>query len=175
MNDDINCGLNETSVIKVKDGIIIDNTIFISNDDLNLLKKGILPRRSVETMPMNEPIKPVSMSYKQWDEKVAQSGNWTDKREEAYDSCREAHGVKMIGDIPCVGRSPTFGTMPTKEWDKIVAEAHEDINLETDNHNCINSPISKPNTVKRTLWWKIGTILSYLILIGMALWMLFQE
>lgn len=168
-------GLNETSVIKVKDGIIIDNTIFISNADLNLLKKGILPRRSVETMPTNDPIKTESMKYKDWDEKVAQSGNWADKREEAYDSCREAHGVKMIGDIPCVGRGPTFGTMPTKEWDKIVAEAHEDINLETDNHNCINSPISKPNTANHTLWWKIGTILSYLILIGMALWMLFQE
>lgn len=48
-------------------------------------------------------------------------------------------------------------------------------NLETYNHNCINSPISKPNTVKHTLWWKIGTILSYLILIGMAIYMLFKE
>jgi len=160
-------GLNETSVIKVKDGIIIDNTIFISNDDLNLLKKGILPRRPVETMPMNDPIKTVEMSYKQWDEKVAQSGNWTDKREEAYDSCREAHGVKMIGDIPCVGRGPTFGTMPTKEWNKMVAKARDD-NYTVDNK-------SERNTVKHTLWWKIGTILSYTILIGMALWMLFKE
>ena len=122
--------LNEASVIKVKDGIIIDNTIFISNDDLNLLKKGILPRRSVETMPMNDPIKTESMTYKEWDEKVSQSGNWKDRRGNVYNTCID----------------------PVKGKD----------------HSCVV-------TVKHTLWWKIGTILSYLILIGMALWMLFQE
>ena len=92
MDDDINCGLNETSVIKVKHGIIIDNTFFISNDDLNLLKKGILLMRSVETMPMNDPINTESMTYKQWDEKVAQSGNWKDHRGDVYNTCVSTKG-----------------------------------------------------------------------------------
>lgn len=56
----------------------------------------------------------------------------------------------------------------------MVAKARDD-NYTVDNK-------SERNTVKHTLWWKIGiilsfigTILSYTILIGMALWMIFKE
>lgn len=111
---------------------------------------------------MTDAIKTGSMTYKQQDKKVD------------HDSCREAHGVKMIGGIPCVGRGPSFGTIPTKEWNKMVAKARDD-NYTVDNK-------SERNTVKHTLWWKIGiilsfigTLLSYTILIGMGLWMIFQE
>ena len=43
--------------------------------------------------------------------------------EQFHQLCREAHGVKMIDGVPLVGRSPTVGTIPTKEWSNMVAEA----------------------------------------------------
>lgn len=53
-------------------------------------------------------------------------------------------------------------------------------------NDCIDFTIGNDKsyvvTVKHTLWWKIGIILSfigiilsYIILLGMALWMIFQE
>jgi len=78
---------------------------------------------------MNDPIKTVEMSYKQWDEKVAQSGNWKDHRGDVYNTCVSTKGK---------------------------------------DHSCVVA-------VKHTLWWKIGTLLSYLILIGMAIYMLIKE